>query len=90
MVAKKDFEHIAYILGIVSIVLAFFQPLAGFIFGIIGYNHAKKVKGPLAEKVKKYNKLGIILSIIFLILSLILTFYLSTQGLMDLANLSGV
>jgi len=89
MVAKKDFEHIAYILGIVSIVLAFFQPLAGFVFGVIGFNHVKNVKSPLAKMARKYNKLGIILSLVFFVLSIVMAFYLSGQGLLDLANLSG-
>ena len=91
MVAKKDFEHIAYIFGIVSIVLAFFQPLAGFIFGIIGFNHAKKGKGPLAKKAKKYNKIGIIISLIIMIFLAIMyaILLLSGQGLESLANLPG-
>jgi len=84
--AKKDFEHIGYIFGIMSIVLAFFQPLAGFVFGIIGFNHAKKMKTPLAKKAKKYNKIGIILSLIFFIASLIFAAYFATQGLANLAN----
>ena len=83
---KKDFEHIAYILGIVSIVLAFFQPLAGFVFGIIGFNHAKKGKGPLAKKAEKYNKIGIVLSIILFVISIVVALLFAAQGLGGLAN----
>ncbi len=86
MVTKKDFEHIAYIFGIISIVLAFFTPLAGFIFGIIGFNHAKKGRGALTKKAKKYNKLGIILSIILFLVSLAVAAYFAGQGLSTLAN----
>lgn len=43
MVEKKGDRIVAsYTLGIVSIVLAFFTPLAGLIFGIIGLAKAKK------------------------------------------------
>ena len=89
MVDKKNLEYIVYIFGIVSVVLAFVQPLAGFILGILGYNEAKKIDGSLAKKAKKYNKIGAILSGIFIILSLIALFFIS-QGLIEIPPLPGV
>jgi len=70
-------------LGIVSIVMAFFQPLAGIIFGIIGLVQNKKEK---SVKSKKLNIIGIVLSIAWLIISVGITYYLTTKGLGNLAN----
>lgn len=82
MVKKDgDFSEISYVLGIVSIVLAFFQPLAGFIFGVIGFVHSKKQKTELSKKAKKLNTIGIVLSIIFFIVTVILTAYFTTKGI---------
>jgi len=88
MATKKsgDSEIIAYILGIVSIVMAFFSPLAGLIFGVIGFVQSKKQKTDLSKKAKKLNIIGIILSIILFIISIILTFYLTSQSISNLAN----
>lgn len=69
---KQDLSVVSYILGIVSIVLAFFQPIAGFILGIIGLNMSKKQKGTLSQKAKKYNTIGIIIAIIIFIIAIIL------------------
>ena len=58
--------------GIVSIVLAFFAPLVGLIFGIIGKNKAKKEGYD-----GKLSKIGIILNAVFMILGvLFLIFYI--------------
>jgi len=40
--AEKDSSFIAYIFGIISIVMAFFTPFAGLIFGIIGLVQSNK------------------------------------------------
>ncbi len=77
---KQDFSVVSYIFGIVSIVLAFFTPFAGLIFGVIGLVHSKKQKNELSLKAKKYSTIGIVLSAILLIVSAILT-YLAMQGL---------
>ena len=74
---------VAYILGIVSIVMAFFQPLAGIIFGIIGLVQNKKEK---SRKSKKLNIIGIVLSIAWLIISVGITYYITTKGLGNLPN----
>ena len=53
MVSKDgDSSQVSYILGIVSIVTAFFTPLAGIIFGVIGLIQSKKQKTPLSKKSK--------------------------------------
>lgn len=65
-------KGVAYILGIVSIVLAFFQPLAAVIFGIIGLVQNRKEK---SKKAKFLNIIGIIIGSIFFILSIIALVY---------------
>ncbi len=86
MVEKNKSESVSYILGIISIVLAFFQPLAGLVFGIIGFIQSRKGKTDLLKKAKKLNIIGIILSVIIFIISIIITIYLTSQGISNLAN----
>ncbi len=78
---KKDSEIIAYTLGIISIVLAFFQPLAGVILGIIGFSKSKKEKSELSKRAKKLNIIGIVLGLIIFIATLAVTAYFTIQGL---------
>ena len=79
-----DFSEISYLLGILSIVLSFFQPVAAFILGIVGLIHSKKQKTALSEKAKKFNIIGIILSIIFFVLATAITAYFTAKGLANL------
>jgi|TARA_Y100000310_G_C20556826_1_gene750994 uncharacterized membrane protein len=83
---KENFETASYVLGIISIVLAFFTPLAGLILGIIGLRLSKKQKSELSKKAKKYNTIGIILSLIFFIITLIIAAYFTIQGVNNLPN----
>jgi uncharacterized membrane protein len=69
---KEDFSQVSYILGIVSIVLAFFTPLAGLIFGIIGFKLGKKSKNPSSKKARDLNKIGIIISAIMLLVIIVI------------------
>lgn len=81
MVEKQDLIVVSYMLGIVSIVLAFFQPVAALIFGIIGFRQSRKSAAPFAKRAKKYNTIGIILGIIMIIVSIAISAYLyATQG----------
>jgi len=75
----------SYVLGILSIVFAFFQPVPGIILGIIGFNLSKKEKGDFSKKARKYNKLGIILGVIILIATIIFTVYAISSGLSGLS-----
>jgi hypothetical protein len=68
---KEDVSQVSYILGIVSIVLAFFTPLAGLIFGVVGLVLGKKENTGLAKKGVKLNTIGIIVSVIILIVVII-------------------
>lgn len=77
---KEDFSHASYVFGIISIVLAFFTPLAGLIFGIIGFKFGKKQKTPLAKKGIKLSKIGIIISIIVLVITIIIAIIASKIG----------
>jgi len=78
---KKDSATIAYILGIVSIVMAFFQPIAGIVFGIIGIKQSNKQEDELSARAKKLNKIGLILSIVLFVLSMAIATYLNFKGL---------
>jgi hypothetical protein len=79
MVDKKDLGVVSYVIGLVSIVLAFFQPLAGLVLGIIGLVQSKKV-GKGAAQAKKLNIIGIVIGILMLIISVSLSLYLAQQG----------
>jgi len=81
---KRDFSEVSYILGIISIVTAFFTPLAGFVFGIVGLFQSKKQKTKLSEKARKLNIIGIILSIILFVIIVALTAYLRINGIRSL------
>ena len=84
MVKEGDFSEASYILGIVSIIFSFFQPVAAFITGIVGFIHSRKQKTTLSEKAKKLNIIGIVLSIIFFAITSALTAYLAAKGLSNL------
>ncbi len=80
MVDKKtDFSLVSYTFGIISIVLAFFTPIAGLVFGIIGVVQSKKQKTALSLKAKKLSTIGIVLSIILIIVSLVITYFFTDQ-----------
>ena len=80
--AKEDKSFVSYTLGIVSIVMAFFQPLAGFVFGVIGFAQSKGQKTETGKKAKKYSIIGMVLSIIWLIISIVVAIYITkTIGL---------
>ena len=87
MVDKKELGIVSYVLGIISIVLAFFTPIAGLVFGIIGFVHSKKQKTELSLKAKKLCTIGIVISAILAIVSLALTIYFALQGLGGLPSL---
>jgi branched-subunit amino acid permease len=80
---EKDSNLVAYVFGIISIVTAFFTPLAGLVFGIIGLVQSNKQKNELSKKAKTLSIIGIILSIILFLALIILTYL----GLDSLANL---
>ena len=84
--AKQDLSVVSYILGIISIVLAFFQPFAGLIFGIIGVVQSKKQKTELSKKAKKLSTIGIVLSVIVLIFTIAATIYFTTIGINTLPS----
>lgn len=74
MTEKKG---VAYILGIISIVMAFFQPLAAIIFGIIGLVQNKQEK---SKKAKKLNIIGIVLGTILFIALMAVNVYLAYKA----------
>jgi|TARA_Y100000310_G_scaffold210060_1_gene210659 hypothetical protein len=79
MVSKDgDSSQVSYILGIVSIVTAFFTPLAGIIFGVIGLIQSKKQKTPLSKKAKTLNTVGIVIGLILLIVTIVAAVYFSS------------
>jgi len=68
-------DLVSYLMGVISIVLAFFQPGAGIVFGIIGIMKAKVDKTDLSKRGKKLSMIGLILSIILLVIALAVTYY---------------
>jgi len=84
MADKIDFGTSGYVLGIVSIILGVLQPVAGLIIGIVGINLSKKEKGDLARRGKKMSKIGIIVSIIFLLIYLGLVVLGTQYGLSNI------
>lgn len=81
MSKKEGKDLVSYTLGIISIALAFFTPLAGLVLGIIGFVQSKKEKSDLSRRGRKLSLIGIVLSVILFIVSLIITLYLTTQQL---------
>lgn len=69
-------EDTSYVLGIMSIVFGFVSPLAGLVFGIIGVKLSGNHKSEMSKKGKKYSKIGIFISIIVLIITMIVSWYL--------------
>ena len=85
---KTDLGVVSYAFGIISIVLAFFQPIAGLVFGIIGLIQSKRYKSDVSEKAKKFSIIGIILSIIVLIISIaMILFDFSGTGIDNITGL---
>ena len=80
---KEEIGIISYILGVISIVLAFFQPLAGFIFGVIGLIKVRKQKTELSKKARLLNIIGSVLSLIVFILLVFLSYYLTQNNLLQ-------
>ncbi|MBU0958441.1 MAG: DUF4190 domain-containing protein [Nanoarchaeota archaeon] len=67
--AKGDFNHASYLLGILSIIFsAVFQPLAGIVLGITGLVLSQRDKDDISKKGRKFSTIGIILGIIVLVL----------------------
>ena len=64
MADKINFELTSYILGVLSIVTAFFIPSLGLVLGIIGLVQSRKQKTKISRLSKKLNVIGIILSIV--------------------------
>lgn len=79
-----DFSEISYVFGVMSIVMAFFTPLAGFVLGVIGFVQSKKQNTTLAKKAKNLSVWGMILSIIVFVILVIVTFYFAKQELASL------
>ena len=69
MTDKKNLNSISYIFGVLSMIFAFFVPGAGLVLGIIGLIQSNKIK---SQKAKRLNIIGIILSVLFFILELVL------------------
>ena len=70
--AEINVESVAYVFGILSIAMAFSFPISGLIIGVIGFVQSNKNK---IAKAKNLNIIGIILSIIFLVISILLQVY---------------
>jgi hypothetical protein len=74
---KINYEQTSYILSIVALVLAFFQPFAGLVLGIVGLVQAKRAKGEIALKAKRYSIIAIIVSVVILIAYVVVSIFSS-------------
>lgn len=68
---------VSYILGILSVVFAFFIPLAGLVLGLVGLFQNKKEKSKAS---KKLNIIGIVLSVLIAIALIFLNVYVAKTG----------
>jgi hypothetical protein len=68
---KENLDSSGYVLGVLSIIFGVLSPLAGLVIGIVGVNFSKGDSG-LAKRARKLSKIGIIISILVLILSVYL------------------
>jgi uncharacterized membrane protein len=78
MADRINLSEVGYILGIISIVLAFFEPFAGLVFGIIGFIQARKAK---SQKARRLSIIGIVLSAILIVISIVAFIYALNNGL---------
>lgn len=78
MAEKTDLKPVSYVLGILSIVFAFFSPFAGLIFGIIGLVQSNKLK---FQKAKRLNIVGIVLSAVLAIVWVVVQFLVNINEL---------
>jgi VIT1/CCC1 family predicted Fe2+/Mn2+ transporter len=74
----------SYILGILSIVIAIFQPLAGIILGIIGLVQGRNGKDDLSRKGRKLSIWGIVIGFVVLVTTVIFTIYALKRGISSL------
>jgi len=82
MTQKIDLKPVSYLLGILSIVFAFFSPFAGLTLGIIGFIQGNKLK---FQKAKKLNVIGIVLSAAFALIEIIFSFLVDLNQLFPVA-----
>ncbi len=80
MVDKISSSSVGYLFGILSIVFAFFTPLAGIILAIIGLVKIRGEKSEESRKAKKMNILGLVLGIIVLAATISVTIYSMLYG----------
>ncbi len=72
---KEIIQSTSYIFGLLSIIFAFFSPFVGLVIGIIGAIFSKKDSSKISKKSFRLNITGIILSIIFLLITFILFYF---------------
>ena len=76
---KQDKTQQSYTLGILSIVFAFFIPLAGVVLGIVGLSLHKDNENVFVKRAKLLNIVGVILSVV-LFGAMLLYAYYTNQG----------
>ncbi len=76
-----DLSFVNYTIGLISLVLAFFQPFPGLILGIIGLVQSKKEKTELSKLGGKLCVWSIIVSIIVIVITVVFMVYAYQKGL---------
>jgi uncharacterized membrane protein len=64
----------SYLFGVLSVVFAFVQPLAGLILGIITLKQSSQQKTDVEKKAKKLGIIGTVVGAVIFILQLVLTY----------------
>ena len=68
--AKQDFEGmVGYLFGLASIVFGLTLPNVGIIVGVLGLIVLKDQKTDLVKRARKFNWIGIIISLVFFIIA---------------------
>lgn len=78
MAKNIDIGFMAYIFSTLSVIFAFFQPLAGVVLGVIAVRQASGQKSALEKKARKLGIIGIVIGAIIFILSVVMVY---TQAL---------
>lgn len=81
---KADFGQMSYIFGIISIVMAIFEPIAGIVFAIIGLVQCKGQTNELFKRAKKLNIIGLIIGIVIIFIVLIV--FVISQEMTGISN----
>ena len=71
-VEKINFSQTSYILGVISLITAFFTPLLGLVIGVVGLIQSRRANNKVSKLARKLNIAGMIVSIVIFIITIVL------------------